>query len=143
MQPEGRRDPPVAHNDDPMDVGAVQFSGKGNVKGKTKLKGIKGRGKSKGKESDSRQGGGKGPQQARPEPFQGECGYCGIWGHKRGDCRTRQAAERSGGRKLQRSRPPELRRAAQLQALWPASTSKKSTTSTRTCRVTSTKCRGS
>ena len=29
-------------------------------------------------------GGGKGASGA---PFQGKCGFCGAWGHKRSDCR--------------------------------------------------------
>ena len=69
----------------PMDVGAIDYKGQ-------KGKGKDGKGKSaKGKEGKAK-GSGKGS-----DKFQGECGYCGKWGHKRKDCWAKQKKEQKGG----------------------------------------------
>ena len=82
---------PVADGDDmPLDYftkGQKGQKGKGKGKGKDG-KGEKGKGKGKG---------GKGPT----EPFQGYCGYCWNWGHKKADCRTRLRAEATPGAALE------------------------------------------
>ena len=76
----------------PMDVGAI---GK-DPKGKGKGKGKEGKGKGKAKE-------GKGKASPGKNTFQGECGYCWQWGHKRSECWLRQKhqkqAEKGGGGK--------------------------------------------
>ena len=64
-----------------MDVGALSYGGKGKGKKGMKVwtkdfKGKKGKDRSK----------------AKNERFQGECGFCGVWGHMRNECR--RAAER-------------------------------------------------
>ena len=64
--------------------------GKGKSKGKGK--GKDGKGRDKGKKGD------KGKDQkpiSKPEQFQGYCGYCDKWGHKRADCRRRIADAKS------------------------------------------------
>ena len=61
--------------------------------GKGKSKG-KGKGKGKGKKGD------KSKDQkpiSKPEQFQGYCGYCDKWVHKRADCRIRIADAKSKG----------------------------------------------
>ena len=80
----------------PMYIG--QLKGKGKHKGD---KGKQGKGKSKDKSSkgsDGKKGkkDGKAPWKETTH-FQGDCGYCGKWGHKRADCRKRIAAEGTGG----------------------------------------------
>ncbi|CAK0870594.1 unnamed protein product [Prorocentrum cordatum] len=45
--------------------------------------------KTKSKNRDGKQGHGKG----QSDYFDGECGYCGKWGHKRADCRKKKADE--------------------------------------------------
>eukprot|EP00439_Symbiodinium_sp_Y106_P052723 s3817_g7.t1 len=75
----------------PMDVGAID-KGKG-VKGKGKGKDGKGKGKAKE---------GKGKASSGKNTFQGECGYCWQWGHKRSECWLRQKhqkSEKGGGGK--------------------------------------------
>ncbi|CAK0847992.1 unnamed protein product, partial [Prorocentrum cordatum] len=83
----------------PMQVGAFRAglpSGKASGKGKTH-KSDKSGGKSgkfqKGKDSKTksraRDGGKHGKSQT--EYFDGECGYCCKWGHKRADCRKKKA----------------------------------------------------
>ena len=74
----------------PMDVGAVSHAEKGK-KGKSS-KGDKG--VNKGGKYD-KQGKGKAPITKK---FNGECSYCGKWGHKKADCRTlvRDRARRDG-----------------------------------------------
>ena len=64
--------------------------GKSNGKGKSK----DGRGKGKGKKGD------KSKDQkplSKPQQFQGYCGYCDKWRHKRADCRKRIADAKSKG----------------------------------------------
>ena len=79
----------------PMDVSQMKGKGKPN-------KGFKGKpwdkGKSKDKSSkgDGKKSGKKDGKSSLPEQFQGDCGYCGKWGHKRADCRKRIAAEGGG-----------------------------------------------
>ena len=88
---------------DAMDVGAVQYdNGKGKNKGNGKSK-DNGTGKSKGKGKDKtfscNYGGNAENRDAPPPvPFQGECGYCGIKGPKRADCRKRLAAQAASGK---------------------------------------------
>jgi hypothetical protein len=84
----------------PMDVDAL---GKGKAKGKKGEKGDKGKGKDdhkrsyKGKDckggykgykgdQSSYQGAGKG-KGGKPEHFQGNCNFCGYWGHRADACR--------------------------------------------------------
>ena len=64
----------------PMDVGAISHGDKGK-KGKFS-KGDKG--VNTGGKYD-KQGKGK---QSQPNKFNGECSYCGKWGHKKADCRS-------------------------------------------------------
>ena len=73
----------------PMDVGAVDY-----VKGKN---GKDGKGKKGGKKGDK---GGKttAPGKGATAAFQGECGFCGKWGHKRKDCWAKLAKEKGGGK---------------------------------------------
>ena len=102
-----------------MHVDAASYSKGGKSKnggmdskggGKSKGKDGKGFGKNKGKDGKSR---GKGSSSSgssmasssglgtsisgRPAQFQGECGYCWKWGHKRADCRKRLADKASVG----------------------------------------------
>ena len=80
---------PTDGEDLPLDYFTKGQKGKGKGKGKGKDgKGEKGKGKGKG---------GKGPT----EPFQGYCGYCWNWGHKKADCRTRIRAEAAPGAALE------------------------------------------
>ena len=60
--------------------------GKGDGKGKDETKGKKGKYKNK-------PDGGKDP----PAKFEGYCGFCEKWGHKRAGCRTRIAKGGKGG----------------------------------------------
>ncbi|CAE7029215.1 GIP [Symbiodinium sp. CCMP2592] len=70
----------------PMDVGAIDYKGKGKGKGK-EGKGKGGRAKEgKGKPSDSK------------GTFQGECGFCWKWGHKRSECWLRQQKGKKAGK---------------------------------------------
>eukprot|EP00972_Heterocapsa_arctica_P006626 969589-Heterocapsa_arctica.AAC.1 len=81
-------------------VDAATWKGKKGKGGKSDGKGKKGAskggswtspkgyGKEKGKKG--KKGEGKSP------PFEGECSYCNIWGHKRADCRKRKHAEGGG-----------------------------------------------
>ncbi len=76
----------------PIDIGQLKGSkgdvGKGRDEGK--FKGERGKsGKDKTGKGSNKKGGKKG---GKPEPFKGECDYCGNWGHKRADCRKRLAA---------------------------------------------------
>ena len=71
----------------PMDVGAIDYKGKKGKEKDAKGKGAKGKDSGKGKP-----GGGK-----NTEKFQGECGFCGKWGHKRKDCWAKQQTEQKGG----------------------------------------------
>eukprot|EP00971_Amphidinium_carterae_P345680 6486767-Amphidinium_carterae.1 len=78
-----------------MEVDQVWSKGKGKGKGKDT------KGKSKSKSKSDHKGGGKDPGKGGKKgksdggnpsnnaPFQGECSYCGRWGHKRIDCRKR------------------------------------------------------
>ena len=66
--------------------------GKGKSKGKGKTKDGKGTGKGKKGEKSKDQ-----KPQAKTEQFQGYCGYCERWGHKRADCRKRIADGKSKG----------------------------------------------
>ena len=51
----------------------------------------------KGKGKDGKTGGGRGTGKGNAqEHFNGECSYCGIWGHKRAQCRKLQAAKAKG-----------------------------------------------
>ena len=52
----------------------------------------KGESKGKGKSKD-----GKGKRISKPEQFQGYCGYCHKWRHRRVDCRKRIADAKSEG----------------------------------------------
>ena len=92
--------------------------GKGKDKGKKGDKGGKGKGKDdykggyKGQESkggkDSYKGGYKGDQssyqgagkgkkgKSKPEQFQGNCNFCGYWGHRASDCRRNPKNGASG-----------------------------------------------
>ena len=74
-----------------MDVGAVGYDHKGKAKGKD------GKGKPKGKKGDK---GGKPGQAGKSSTatFQGECGFCGKWGHKRKDCWAKQAKDKGNGK---------------------------------------------
>ena len=76
----------MANNDVvPVDVPAV-LHGKGkkvSPKGKQKWK-------VKGKAKDEQKGGKGKPT----EKFDGECSYCGKWGHKRADCRKKSYDEK-------------------------------------------------
>merc|ERR1712194_232365 len=83
----------------PMNVDAVSFH-KGN--GKDGKDGKKGKDKGKGK------------LKSKGEKFDGECGYCGKWGHKRADCRKKAAAEAAekppeGGAAAAKSGPGQVR----------------------------------
>ncbi|CAK0893566.1 unnamed protein product, partial [Prorocentrum cordatum] len=85
----------------PMQVDAVRggpptgkSQGKVGKTGKTDKSGRTGKNPKGGKDSktksnnrDGMQGHGKG----QAEHFEGECGYCGKWGHKRADCRKKKA----------------------------------------------------
>ena len=69
------------------------------VSGFSSGKDEKGKSKGKGKSKDGK-GKGKGEQGkpiSKPEQFQGYCGYCDKWGHKRVDCRKRIADAKSKG----------------------------------------------
>ena len=71
------------------------FDGKGKAKGKGKCN--DGKGKGKGKKGE------KGKEQKQPDKnghFQGYCGYCEKWRHKRTDCRNGAASsvDNDGGR---------------------------------------------
>ena len=68
------------------------FDGKGKAKGQGKSK--DGKGKAEGKMSE------KGKEQIQPDKngqFQGYCGYCEKWRHKRADCRKRIADGKTKG----------------------------------------------
>eukprot|EP00971_Amphidinium_carterae_P281929 5596588-Amphidinium_carterae.2 len=98
--------------DDPMQVDAAQY-GKGKGKGgKAKGKGKDGKNKKggsgkKGQQKGNASQGGKSGAGANSTGsaagssstyFEGECGYCGKWGHKRADCRKRLSmAQRNQG----------------------------------------------
>ncbi len=71
----------------PMGVSAVLY-GMGN-----KDNGKKGRDK-KGKTKEAKNGKGKVPT----EQFDGECGYCGKWGHRRADCRKKIYDDKGKGK---------------------------------------------
>ncbi|CAK0808372.1 unnamed protein product [Prorocentrum cordatum] len=81
----------------PMQVDAVRArlpngmaSGEGKTHKSDKSGGTSGRsqkGKDSKTQSNGRDGGKHGNNQ--PEVFDGECGYCGKWGHKRADCRKK------------------------------------------------------
>ena len=75
---------------------ASGFSSGTDGKGKPK-----GRGKSKdGKDNGKGKKGNKSKDQkpiSKPEQFQGYCGYCDKWGHKRVDCRKRISDAKSTG----------------------------------------------
>ncbi len=117
---EARKVMHVGQGNDPMDVDALDAKGrwqsgkdgKGKSKdskgGKGKSHGGKdatwrskegGQGHSKGKDGKGKTKDGKGKSKEskgkdksqRKEPFQGYCGHCGKWGHKREDCWARQA----------------------------------------------------
>ena len=87
----------------PMQVDAAWQTWKGGKsKGKEKGKWNEKGGKAKGKKGKYGDKGGKGKGKEGPagkgkggasEPFQGYCGYCEAWGHKRADCRKRLAVE--------------------------------------------------
>ena len=80
--------------DDPMEIGAV--SGKSGGKGKSKDKGGR-KQKGKGKQKSNDKGGNQSTTgRGRGYTFDGECGYCGNYGHKRSEC------GKSGGRSRQR-----------------------------------------
>ena len=66
--------------------------GKGKSKGKGKTKDGKDTGKGKKGEKSKDQ-----KPQAKTKQFQGYCGYCERWGHKRADCRKRIADGKSKG----------------------------------------------
>ena len=88
--------------------------GKGRGKGKADGRG-KGKGKDGGKDGGKggkpgKFGGGRGRSSASKGGsgggkgdayFDGECGYCGVWGHKRAQCRKLQAARGQGGNRRQ------------------------------------------
>ena len=67
-------------------------STKGKSKGKGKSKDGKGKGKGKKGENSKDQ-----KPVTKTEQFQGYCGYCEKWGHKRADCRKRIADGKSKG----------------------------------------------
>ncbi len=75
-----------------MEVNQIKGSG-GSKGGKGGKSGKSGKEQAKGKAGkDTKQSkGGEGKQQG--SQFQGECGFCGWWGNKRADCRTRLAAQ--------------------------------------------------
>ena len=75
----------------PMDVGAVDYG-----KGKGKPKGEKG--KSKGSKKGDKGGKPGSPGKPAAGTFQGECGFCEKWGHKRKDCWAKAAKEKGGGK---------------------------------------------
>ena len=82
-----------------MDVGAIYDKGKGKgFKGKSKDNKGKGKGyghqqgkgpKGQGKEGKGKAKSGKGKVPATQGEFQGYCGLCNVWGHKRADCPSR------------------------------------------------------
>lgn len=83
------------HGPAPMDVGALSWKGgkKGKEgKGKDSQKGKYG--KDKGKSWKGKQGKhwGSGSKQ-----FQGNCSYCGKWGHKKAECRIRERDKKGKG----------------------------------------------
>eukprot|EP00972_Heterocapsa_arctica_P057591 8496690-Heterocapsa_arctica.AAC.1 len=83
---------PTYGDDLPLDYFTKGQKGKG--KGKGKGKDGKGGEKGKGKGKDGKSG-------APATPFQGYCGYCWNWGHKKADCRTRLRAEATPGAALE------------------------------------------
>eukprot|EP00971_Amphidinium_carterae_P100622 1990648-Amphidinium_carterae.1 len=98
---------PTYLQDDPMQVDQVWKgkAGKGKQKGKSKGKDKgQGKGKNQGKDKggkDSSSSGGKPSSKGDPAGganayFNGECGYCGVWGHKRSQCRKRMSMENRG-----------------------------------------------
>eukprot|EP00971_Amphidinium_carterae_P212266 4212598-Amphidinium_carterae.2 len=90
-----------------MDVDGIKGSwnrGKGKDKGKGKESGEKGKKGNKGSGGKASEKGNPGTgnrQGGTSSTFQGECGYCGKWGHKRADCRKRLAALGGAGTKGQ------------------------------------------
>eukprot|EP00972_Heterocapsa_arctica_P097071 14320208-Heterocapsa_arctica.AAC.1 len=61
----------------------------------------KGKGKGKGKDGKGEKGKGKGKTGIAPTlPFQGYCGFCWNWGHKKADSRARLRAEANPGAAL-------------------------------------------
>ncbi len=80
----------------PMAVSAVLY-GKGKF-GKGNEKGTKGKDK-KGITKDSKNAKSKVPT----EYFDGECGYCGKWGHRKQDCWNKSYGEQGKGKWGQRS----------------------------------------
>ena len=77
-----------------------------SAKGKGKGKGYEGKGSGKGGKGKGKSGG-----KAPNSYFEGYCGFCGKWGHKKADCRNRLRQE--GG---QGSRPMDIGSAEQMQA---------------------------
>ena len=115
----------------PMEIGGIEWNSKGKwhdskgKKGKGKWshgkdghKGKKGKGKwdVKGKHGKHNQKGfGKGKKDSQhhgkgsgdDEYFNGECGYCGKWGHKRAQCRKLKADKEKGVAGIQSSQGSE------------------------------------
>ena len=82
----------------PMDVSAVLYGkGKFGKKGKDK----------KGRTKDSKNAKSKVPT----EYFDGECGYCGKWGHKKNDCWEKSHDEKGRGKGQAQPRQQEQPRA--------------------------------
>ena len=84
----------------PMEVDVVKGKGKagGKAGGKTGGKG-KEQGKSKGKDKHTTSSSQSSSSAAASAKFAGYCGFCGKWGHKQKDCRSKargQVAEVSG-----------------------------------------------
>ena len=70
----------------PMDISAFE---KGLAKGKSKGKGKKGKGKGKGGGKKGKGGEYTDQQKGASAPFAGYCNWCGKWGHRKQDCRSR------------------------------------------------------
>ena len=73
--------------------------GKGKGQGDKGKGGKNGKGKQNEKGKNGKSGkGGKGADHSSSQRFEGECSYCGTWGHRRRDCR-KLAAKKGGGEK--------------------------------------------
>ena len=77
------------HDEDPMEVDAISWKGKGKKKSGKGKKGGK-----KGKESHS--GKGYGETTTEHSRFEGECRNCGKYGHKAADCWYKQTTKSQG-----------------------------------------------
>ena len=75
----------------PMDVGAIGYDKKGAGKDKGKKGGKDYGKKGAGKDQDKKGG-------AATARFEGECGFCHKWGHKRRDCWARQQKGKGAGK---------------------------------------------